>query len=74
MRPDADAVRDGLALIEAVHRGDLEGTRVLLSHGSPRVIAVALATIADGLIGDLAEWNRLEPCDVLARLREWGAD
>jgi hypothetical protein len=72
MSPDIDAIRDGLALIEATHYRDGEAVRVLLEHGDTRTMARFLATVCEGLISDLAEWNRLEPAAVLARLREWG--
>jgi hypothetical protein len=59
--------------IKAVHARDGLAARVLIEHcDKPRTLR-ALAMVADGLICDLAEWNRLEPADALARLREWGA-
>jgi hypothetical protein len=72
MSPDDDAIRDGLALIEAVHYRDSQGARVLLDHGNTRLMARFLATVAAGLIADLAEWNRSEPAEAFTRLREWG--
>lgn len=72
MSPDVDALRDALALIEAVHRRDGVAERVLLDHADQRLMAHALAAIAEGLITDLAHWNNMEPSDALARLRRWG--
>ena len=51
---------DGLALIEAVHAGDLEGGTVLLDHGCPRTISAFLArVVADLLEGDPEMIGRL---------------
>lgn len=69
-RADQDAAADGLALIEALHRRDLEAMAVLLDNGDNRLMAVFLARVADDLIGDLSEWCRLEPPAMFARLRE----
>jgi hypothetical protein len=47
-----DAVMDGLALVEAVHAGDLEGGLVLLGNGCPRSIAAFLARVIVDLLED----------------------
>jgi hypothetical protein len=61
-----DAMRDALALIEAVHRGDLEGGRVLLDNTNLRLTAAGLARIA----ADLIEcWLLEDDPDVFARIR-----
>lgn len=70
MSPHEDAVRDGLALIEALHRHDLEAVRCLLDNADLRVVAVFLARVADDLIDDLAEWWNTPVGDLLGRLRE----
>lgn len=72
MNPNADVARDGLALIEAMHYRDGEAARVILQYGDTERMARFLAMVCAGLISDLAEWNRLETADALARLREWG--
>lgn len=69
-----DAVRDGLALIEALHRHDLEAVRCLLDNADLRVVAVFLARVADDLVGDLAEWWNTPAGDLLSRLRTYHAE
>ena len=66
---ELDAIRDGLALIEAVHRGDLKAVRCLLDCGDTRAQAVFLAGVADDLVADLSEWLRSDPEALLDRLR-----
>jgi hypothetical protein len=63
---ELDAILDGLALIEAVHRGDLDGGRCVLDNGNPRLIAAFLARVAADLVEDLAE----DPAELFAWLRE----
>lgn len=62
----ADAVRDGLALIEAAHRGDLTAARVVLDNGRPRLICAFLARVAADLVESLTE----DPAEMFAWLRE----
>lgn len=69
MNPDDDAVRDGLALIEAAHNGDLEAVRVLLDHGDLRPVSVFLATVCADLLGDLADWWKRPEAELFGRLR-----
>lgn len=70
---EQDAIRDGLAMVEAVHRGDLKAVRCLLDYGDPRAQAAFLAGVVDDLVADLAEWWQARPEDMLARLRDYHA-
>jgi hypothetical protein len=68
----ADAARDGLALVEAVHRGDGEAVGVVCDHGELRLMAVFLARVVDDLVEDLALWRDEGLAEVVARYRrEW---
>jgi hypothetical protein len=68
MRPpdDLDVIFDGLALIEACHRDDLEGARVLLEHANSRLVAMFLARVGCDLIESLLD----DDPAMFARLRE----
>lgn len=50
---DLDVVRDALGLVEACHRGDLEGARCLLDNGNARLIATFLSRLCCDLIEDV---------------------
>jgi hypothetical protein len=63
---DLDVVRDSLALIEACHRGDLEGARVLLDNARVRPVCAFLARIVTDLLESWCE----DPDSALAELRE----
>jgi hypothetical protein len=63
---DLDVVRDGLALVEACHRDDLEGARVLLDNARVRPVCAFLARVLCDLVEDWAE----DPDGALAQLRE----
>ena len=54
-----DATRDGLALIECVHRMDRAGVMAIMHHGDPELIAVFLARVAADLVEDFARWRAL---------------
>lgn len=61
-----DAMRDALGMIEAAHRGDLEGGRVLLDNANLRLTAAALARIGADLIEDMTD----DPAAAIGWLRE----
>lgn len=63
---DLDAVRDGLALVECAHRGDLYGARAILDNADVRVVCAFLARLGADLIEDLCE----SPAEAFAALRE----
>ena len=61
-----DAMRDALALIEAVRFSDLEGGRVILENANLRLPAAALARIAANVLEDWTD----DPAGTFALLRE----
>lgn len=69
---DADVVRDALAMVEAVHRGDWEAASVITRNADLRLVCVQLARICSDLVGDLAAWHDTQDENLLGRLRdEW---
>ena len=63
---DLDVVHDALALVEACHRDDLEGCRVILDNARTRVVAMFLARVCCDLLEGWCE----DPAGALAELRE----
>jgi hypothetical protein len=68
MRPpdELDVVRDSRALVEACHRDDLEGCRVILDNARLRPVCAFLARVCCDLVEDWAE----SPDEAFAMLRE----
>jgi hypothetical protein len=52
---ELDVRRDGLALIEACHRDDLEAARVLLDNCNPRLVAMFLARVACDVVESMTD-------------------
>jgi hypothetical protein len=66
-RPDEmDVVRDALALVEACHRDDLEGARILLDNARVRPVCAFLARVLCDLVEQWAE----DPDGAFTWLRE----
>lgn len=62
-----DVHRDTLGLIEAVHRGDVEGAQVILDHADTRLVAVFAARVCCDVIED---WLIEDVPDLFGRLRQ----